>query len=133
MEDKAFIVYSSNGEDFNDTEVNDVIQTLVNHHMGEDEWFVGAKLSYHKAKAIKSIPSDFVLVDHILEDIQCQADDVGGEYAEMFTYCDKEAQEELNRIVGDWADKHLTCNFYRVINSEEVFFTVDQQMYEDFK
>lgn len=125
-------VYSANGDDFNDTEVNDVIQTLVSH-MEEDEWFVGAKLSYYKADAIKSIPSDFVLVDHILEDIQCQADDVGGEYADMFTYCDQEAQDELAKLVGDWANKHLDCNFYKVENVEEVFFTVDEEMYYDFK
>lgn len=126
------IVYSHNGEDFNDTEVNDVIQTIVNH-LDEDDWLIGATFSYHKATAVKFQPSDFVRVDSILEDMQCAADDEGGEYAEGFTYCDKDAEQELENLLSEWANKHLDCHFYRVTDSEEVFFTVDESMYEDYK
>lgn len=125
------IVYSHNGEDYNDHEVNDVIMTLVNQ-LHENEFHIGAELSYHKAEAVRFKPSDFVRVDSILEDLQCQADDEGGEYAEDFTYCTKEAQDELDKLVSEWADKYLDCHFYRVKNSEEVPFTVTKELYEEF-
>lgn len=124
------IVYSHNGEDYNDHEVNDVIMTLVNQ-LDENEFYIGAELSYHKAEAVRFKPSDFVRVDSILEDLQCQADDEGGEYAEGFTYCTQEAQDELDKLVSDWADKHLDCHFYRVTNSVEVPFTVTKELYEE--
>lgn len=127
------IVYSANGEDFNDTEVNDVIQTIVSHLESEDDWYVGAEFSYHKAEAVRFKPEDFVDVDDVLENMQCRADDEGGEYAEDFTYCDKEAQDELQSLLESWANKHLDCHFYRVRNSEEVSFIVDEDMYNDFK
>lgn len=124
------IVYSHNGEDYNDHEVNDVIMTLVNQ-LPENEFYIGAELSYHKAEAVRFKPSDFVRVDSILEDLQCQADDEGGEYAEGFTYCTQEAQDELDNLVSEWVDKHLDCHFYRVKNSVEVPFTVTKELYEE--
>lgn len=127
------VVYSANGEDFNDTEVNDVIQTIVSYLESEDDWYVGAEFSYHKAEAVRFKPEDFIDVDDVLENMQCRADDEGGEYAEDFTYCDKKSQEELQSLLEAWANKHLTCNFYRVRNSEEVSFIVDEDMYNDFK
>lgn len=126
----TYIVYSHNGEEYNDHTEQDVIMTLVNQ-LDHYEVYVGAELSYHKAEAVKFKPSDFVRVDSILEDLQCQADDEGGEYAEDFTYCSKEAQDELDKLVSDWADKHLDCHFYRVRNSVEVPFIVTKEMYEE--
>lgn len=134
-ENKAdeMVVYSANGEDFNDTEVNDVIQTIVSYLESEDDWHVGAEFSYHKAEAVCFKPEDFIDVDDVLENMQFRADDEGGEYAEDFTYCDKEARDELQSLLESWANKHLDCHFYRVRNSEEVSFIVDEDMYNDFK
>lgn len=122
-------VYSSCGEVYNHETALEAIDDAILRCSAED-FKVGTELSYHKAIARDFIPSDFVNVDSILEDIDCRVSDEGGEWAEDFIYCSPEAKDELEQLVSDWANKHLTCSFYGIRNNEEISFLITEEMYE---
>lgn len=65
----------------------------------------------------------------IIEHMQCQAEDVGGEYAESYPdvsdEAEKELTEQLHRLLSDWCSKHeVSPTFYTVFESKKVALTV---------
>lgn len=125
-------VYSVDGETYNHDNLEDTIDDAITRCSSEI-FEVGNELCYHKAIARDFIPSDFVNVESILDDMDCRASDEGGEWAEDFTYCSKEAKDELEKLVSDWANKHLECSFYGIRNNELMTFTITEEMYEEYK
>lgn len=59
---------------------------------------------------------DMLDIECVLENMQCRAEDVGGEWAEDYTssvYYDKAKHSELFNLVLDWLNKNLDQpNFY---------------------
>ena len=53
---------------------------------------------------------DLLDIECLLENMQCQAEDIGGEYAEGYTdsvYYDKDKQSELFNVVLEWMNENL--------------------------
>lgn len=77
--------------------------------------------------AEKKPPSAYDLCDAdlVLEQIQCSADDIGGEYAEDFSDVSQEAKDELGNILAAWVTKHCNINFWTVKNIKEYIVTAD--------
>ena len=125
-------VYSVDGETYNHDNLEDLIDDAITR-CNSEIFEVGNELYYHKAIARDFVPSDFVNVDSILDDMDCRASDEGGEWAEDFTYCSKEAKEELDKLVSAWANKNLTCSFYGIRNDERMTFTITEELFEEYK
>lgn len=125
-------VYSTDGETYNHDNPEDAIDDALTRCSSED-FKVGVELSYHKAIARDFVPSDFVDIDSIIDNMDCRATDEAGEWAEDFTYCSPEALDELEHLVSDWANRHLTCSFYGIREDEEITFTITEEMYEEYK
>lgn len=69
-------------------------------------------------------PSDYFGkwgVEDILENMNCRATDDAGEHAEDFAMnVPAEAKAELQALIEAWADKNLSCDFYRVDSIEKI-------------
>ncbi len=76
---------------------------------------------------VRNKPIDLINIRSILDDIQSEADDEGGEFAEGFTDVGKDAVSELEQLLVGWIEKHCTINFYRVVNVREYMLT-DEDM-----
>lgn len=112
------IVYSANDEDFNYTELYDLINDFPNMKAGD---------VVYKAQA--KAPDILKLIDceDILEQMSERAYDYGGEWAEDWC-CSienyKEAKKSLDNSIKRWAKKYLPpINFYCVGKSEEYILT----------
>lgn len=104
----------------------------VEERTGKETVFIGRNL---KPLVSETFPDG----DHIIDQMACQAGDIGGEWAENFPDVDKAAEqdltESLHRMLNIWCDKHeVGINFWQVTDIEEYcFFTgkkVEPQDYE---
>lgn len=113
--------YSLNGEDYDglyDTKEDAIKQGFIDaQEYGKEVFFV--------AKAVITF-QPHVYAEGIIEEIQENAYDEGGEYAE--TYLDdvkrehlEELEEKLNEVLSNWINKYeYNPNFYSVEDIEEV-------------
>lgn len=126
------LVYSYNEEDFSYDTAEEAIESLINSYWSDD-LEVGSEVSIYVGTAVKQVPSHFFgqcAVASLLEDAQYRAEDECGEFAEYFTECSKEAQEELETLIDSWADRHLKCGFYTVRDIREIQVTLTEEHFE---
>lgn len=99
----------------------------------QDELKVGSVIYTGIKKELS--PQSFILdAEEVLEHYDNMIYDNCGEYAHENTGSDQvtdEAKEELNALLKQWADKHITLNFYEVEHEEEI--EVTQEMIDAFK
>ena len=114
-------VYSTNDEDFNYTEVSDLLNDFPDLGVGD---------TIFEAEAKKPSPLDLVNVDDIyfivLESIIDRAYDIGGEYSEGWCYDlkhNKELKKKLEQSLKRWAKNLPEINFYSVGKSSKYILT----------
>lgn len=110
-------VYSANDEDFNYTEIDDLLNDNPDLEVGDVIYVADAK---------KPTIKQLVDYEDIYETIICRASDIGGDFGEDWSYClNKEAGIKLEEALKRWAKKYLEpVNFYSVGRSEEYVLTV---------
>ena len=112
--------YSTNGEDFNYTEIEDAIRDAFD----DPDIAVGSFVVISEGDAIKWKASE--LTGFTLDSIVNSAYDEGGEYADGYLEdVTKEQEADLDKRIAEtvnkWADDYgLQPNFYRVANVKEI-------------
>jgi len=107
--------YSLNGEDYHSGGIGDALD-----EMDGDEFGIKVGRTYWLGISKRPEPSSFFDLDRMLEDMQCQACDECGEYAEDFlTYLPPEKKEELRALVSNWLDANVTVGFFSVQKAVE--------------
>ena len=110
-------VWSRNDEDYRHNELSD----LINYEelQAGDVVYRGIMKGYE--------PSRFVPdASWIVEQMNEQACDVGGEWAESWPEPSDEACAELDSLLKDWANKNCgPCTFYTVEKTEPYTITED--------
>lgn len=104
----AKIVYSTNGEDFDYHSVGEVFDKL------EARGELRERITYFSAEAFIPKPSDFFRAKFLLDDIEERAYDNCGEWPNFTSQLTTAQREELQQLVSDWLDKHMTVNFWTV-------------------
>lgn len=112
--------YSTNGEDFNYTEIEDAIESAFD----DPDLPIGTVVTIDEGDAIPWKAGDFA-DGFPVETLANSAYDEAGEYADGWPNCTKEQESDLaQRIksaVNQWADDHgLQPRFYRVANIKEI-------------
>lgn len=129
-------VYSHDEETFNDESELEAAISLLNRlpHEEFDKLSLGDKLTVYRGIRVPKTASGFVNdwhVTHLIDDLQETAYDECGEYAEYFgSDISKEAKQELQTFIEQWADKHMDVSFYGVTDIEDIEVEVTKEMLE---
>jgi len=112
--------FSTNGEDFNFTDLDDAAQDAFN----DDSIKVGDIVTIQKGIPKRPEASNFIS-SYFVERLGENAWDNYGEYVGDWPECTGEQSDELmntvKKIINDWADKHgLQPGFYTVENIETI-------------
>lgn len=110
-------VYSANDEDFNYTEISDLLNDFPDFEVGD---------TIFEAEAKKPSLLNLVGVDDIYDLILDRAYDIGGEYSENWGYDlkhNKELKKKLEQALNRWAKNLPEMNFYSVGKSTEYVLT----------
>lgn len=108
--------YSINNEDYTYTELEDAAQEA------------GVGQVIYEAEAIKPTTKDILHVETILEYFETSAYDQGGEYSDnILDKVDDDAKAELEKLLCDWGDKHLTFGWVNLClkSIKEIVVTED--------
>lgn len=111
------IVYSANDEDFNYTEISDLLNDFPEMAIGD---------VIYQAEAVKPNILKLIDTEDILDLIIDRAYDYGGEYADDFSYelrNDKKLQKKLEASLKRWAKGLPEITFYSVGKSVEYVLT----------
>ena len=112
MQDAAFDSYSLNGDDFQEGCASEALQAL------HDDGQLTLGTEYRLGVSDKPDPADFFDVDHLIEQMQERAYDVGGEFAEDYLADLTEEQvKNLRQVVNAWLSS---------VNPHVNFFSVKQ-------
>lgn len=128
------IWYSHDGEHFTTDCEEEIIRECIDRAISWDHTFkAGDRLKYSKGVRYNPKPSDFCkdIAWDILSQIEVSADDEMGEWADGVTICSKEARHELNELVENWADKHLSVDCFTVKQIVDVEFVATQEMIDE--
>lgn len=118
MSEEKDYCYSVSGEQFGD-DWNEILDELdIN-----DDLLVGA--TYYRGVKKQHKPSYFFNIDAIIEGANERAYEEGGDFADDGVNCTPELQEELERIIHEWADKNLSVNFWNVVDIEKLTITAE--------
>lgn len=113
-EEEIVKVYSVNDEDFNYTEISDLLNDYPELEVGSVIYLAEAK---------KPTIESLVDADDIIDLMIDRAYDYGGEYAESWCFdvsMQKNAKKTLNESIKRWAKKYLPAvDFYTVGKSDE--------------
>jgi hypothetical protein len=97
MQEAAFDSYSLNGDDFQEGCASEALQAL------DDDGRLTLGTEYRLGVSDKPDPADFFDVDHLIEQMQERAYDVGGEFAEDYLADLTEEQvKNLRQVVNAW-------------------------------
>ena len=110
-------VYSTNDEDFNYTEISDLLNDFPDLVVGD---------TIYEAEANKPSLLNLVGVDDIYDLILDRAYDIGGEYSENWGYDlkhNKELKKKLEQSLKRWAKNLPEMNFYSVGESTKYVLT----------
>lgn len=119
------MVYSRNNEYF----IFESMAEILSDMNDDGDLVVGNIFWQAEAEEFKA--SEFFSADSLIEDAQTQAYDHGGEWAEDFgDDISKEAKAELERLISEWADKHVSVRFWRCKDAKEVVVT--EQMVSEY-
>lgn len=112
MQEAAFDSYSLNGDDFQEGCASEALQAL------DDDGRLTLGTEYRLGVSDKPDPADFFDVDHLIEQMQERAYDVGGEFAEDYLADLTEEQvKNLRQVVNAWLSS---------VNPHVNFFSVKQ-------
>ncbi|MNL07847.1 hypothetical protein D3C87_1285420 [compost metagenome] len=112
MQEAAFDSYSLNGEDFQEGCASEALQAL------DDDGRLTLGAEYRLGVSQKPAPADFFDADHLIEQMQERAYDMGGEFAEDYlTELTDEQVLDLGRVVKAWLSS---------VNPRVTFFTVKE-------
>lgn len=103
--------YSTNGEDFNYTELGDALDSL---EPGDTLWI---------GEAVRKPASAYFDVDTMLEQMSEVAYDDAGEHCDDFPDVTKDERAELEKLIGDWLDAKVPVNFWSVEKVRKVVVT----------
>lgn len=123
-------VYSVDGEYYNYNTVDEAISCAVNTH---ENVKVGDLITLSRGTCSRRRPSDYFGFHDamgIIEQIQCNADDEVGECADDMSFVEKEGIVELETLVQAWANKHMSCSFYAVVNTEDFQVVLEQKHFD---
>lgn len=113
--------YSLNGQDY-----DGYFDTKEEAIKEGTEYAVDAEKTIFFIGLAEKTFSPHIDVDWLIESIQEDAYDHGGEYAEDYLEGvtkeqKQELEEKLNDVFGAWTEKHKhEVNFYEVVDSEEI-------------
>lgn len=110
-------VYSANNEDFNYTEISDLLNDFPDFEVGD---------MIYEAEAKKPSLLNLVNANDIYDLILDRAYDIGGEYSEDWGYDlmhNKELKKKLEQSLKRWAKNLPEMNFYSVGKSSEYVLT----------
>lgn len=130
---KPEIVYSRDGEYFNDTEIGDLFDE-VKHQAIDDGVKVGEHFTIYQGESTRFGHSSFINMGYIIEIIQESAYDTAGEYGEDYLsdLTHKKAKELESLIVG-WFDENVAKpKFYDINNIKEIKTEITQAMLDEF-
>lgn len=105
--------FSLDNERFNFGDIGEVLDHLDCYN----ELEVGR--TYWTCDCERLDPTDCLDIDDILENAQCQIDDLIGESAEDAFMVSEEARAELESILAQWVEKHVTERYWRCVNIQE--------------
>lgn len=112
MQEAAFDSYSLNGVDFQEGCASEALQAL------DDDGRLTLGTEYRLGVAERPDPTDFFDVDHLIEQMQECAHDVGGEFAEDYlTELTEDQVKNLRQVVNAWLSS---------VNPQVNFFSVKQ-------
>lgn len=112
MQEPTFDSYSLNGDDFQEGCASEALQAL------DDDGQLTLGAEYRLGVSDRPDPADFFDVNHLIEQMQECAHDVGGEFAEDYlTDLTEEQVEDLRRAVKTWLSS---------VNPQVNFFSVKQ-------
>lgn len=114
MSDTKRECWSVNEEDFQYEHLGDLLAE-------NDELQVGNTV--YVGEAVKPELSHFCDADDVITMMGERAYDIGGEWAEDFPDCTKEAEKELDALLLAWMEKHCTVNFWTVKNIKPYVLT----------
>jgi hypothetical protein len=105
--------YSLNNEDYNFATFDELYDAMESDERGA---FVGRE--YWEAEAIHPAPSNQFSIDELIESLDRQAYELGGDYAEewVFNNLTQEKVLELETMIKTFLDANMKCNFYEVKN-----------------
>lgn len=108
--------WSTNNEDFRYSSLED----LIDSNSGEFE----AGQTVYVGEGRRPKVSEFCDADDVIEMMQNRAYDIGGEYADGFMDdISAEEKQELNDLLKNWMDKHVSIDFYTVHDVREYVLT----------
>ena len=114
------IYYSTDGETFNDQSIDDAICQIIE---SDEALNVGDIITVYSGEAVKKKASDYI--SSTVEDMEQNAYDDMGEYANEWPDLTKDEADELTAIISaavdEWADKYeLQPKFYGIRNQKEI-------------
>ncbi len=118
--------WSTDEEQFHDqcNSVEEDIAAAIDYHGGLE---IGTTV--HVGEVQQVATRQLVSADAIIEYMQVQAYDFSGEASEDYlASVTKEQQEELERLVIEWADRVEKPGFWQVINSAPHVITAEDQV-----
>jgi hypothetical protein len=83
---------------------------------------------------VSSKPSDQLYLcdlNNIIEKLTCRANNIGGEWADGWTYDIGYKAKDLLIVISKWLDDNAPFNFYGVTDVEPVYFTITQAMIDE--
>ena len=109
MSDKCF---STDEEIFRDENEEDVVNDIISCY---EDPYEAVNVSYWKGKSERPSPSSMFSIQWLIEEMQQNALDNYGEFAEDFLkdLPDKKV-EELEKIISNWLDHNVNVSFYHV-------------------
>lgn len=113
--------YSQDGEQFNHTELGDLIGDMQCDY--EDSELIG--MTYYKAEAHRDDGANLIDVDDILEMLGERAYDNYGECSEDWPDPSIFATQKLKRYLAGWIRKECPQNFWKVKNVEQCVIVQD--------
>lgn len=112
MQESSFDSFSLNGDDFQEGGASEALQAL------DDDGQLTLGAEYRLGVSDRPDPADFFDVNHLIEQMQERAHDVGGEFAEDYlTDLTDEQVLDLDRVVKAWLSS---------VNPQVSFFSVKQ-------
>lgn len=114
--------YSYDNEIFDSGSFSTREEALIDARENAEE---GIEFAYLANSAPYSNYTMYPDADIIIEHMYCQADDLGGDFANDYPDCppeaEKELTEKLHKLLDEWCEKYeIKPSFYQVLNSKEV-------------
>ena len=109
--------FSTDEEIFRDENEEDVVDAIIS---GFEDPYKAVGVAYWESNPKRPSPSSMFRIQWLIEEIQENAWDNYGEFAEDFLNdLPNEKVEELEKLIVDWLDSNVNVSFWQVHNTEE--------------